>query len=281
MTQQHTIQMPQTLHGPGLFFGKPASITFRPAPVNHGVIFKRMDMGGAPVPALIQHVIKRARRTGLKSGEATVDTCEHCLSAVAALALDNLIIELDGPEVPAMDGSSLPFYEALQKAGRETQDAKRQWLEIKTPVVIREDDAMIAALPGTDEHMQVVYELDYTEASPVIGRQLRNFDLGVQDYAAEIAPARTFSLEAEAEAARKAGLFPHLTVDTALVVGPDGPLGTNAFRFDDEPVRHKVLDLIGDLYLLGAPIRGRIVAYKSGHPMNHRLARELVKQHTA
>ena len=282
MTQQHTISQPQTLHGPGLFYGKPGSITFRPAPVNHGVVFKRMDLDGAPVPAQIQNVVKRTRRSALKAGDATVDTCEHCLSAVAAHAIDNLIIELDGPEVPAMDGSSLQFYEALTQAGREPQDAPRRYLEVKTPVVIREDDAMVAALPNSDDTMQVVYELDYTDVSPVIGRQLRTFDLGGdEDYGQEIAPSRTFSLEAEAEAARKAGLFPHLTVDTALVVGADGPLGKNAFRFDDEPVRHKILDLIGDLYLLGAPIKGRIVAYKSGHPMNHRLARELLKQHTA
>jgi len=282
MIQQHTISQPQTLHGPGLFFGKPASITFRPAPANHGIVFKRMDLDGAPVPAQIQNVVKRARRSALKAGEATVDTCEHCLSAVAAHAIDNLVIELDGPEVPAMDGSSLQFYEALTKAGHEAQDAQRRFLEVKTPVVIREDDAMVAALPANDDRMQVVYELDYTGASPVIGRQLRTFDLGGDaDYGADIAPSRTFSLEAEAEAARQAGMFPHLTVDTALVVGADGPLGKNTFRFPDEPVRHKILDLIGDLYLLGAPIKGRIVAYKSGHPMNHRLARELLKQHTA
>jgi UDP-3-O-[3-hydroxymyristoyl] N-acetylglucosamine deacetylase/3-hydroxyacyl-[acyl-carrier-protein] dehydratase len=226
-------------------------------------------------------VIKRTRRTALKLGEATVDTCEHCLSAVAAHRIDNLIIELDGPEVPAMDGSSAPFFEALAKAGRETQDAARKELVVKTPVVIREDDAMVAALPTTDPGTQFVYELDYTGASAVIGRQLKTFDLGEDDYAREIAPSRTFSLQHEAEAAKKAGLFPHLTVDTALVIGDDGPLGKTEFRFPDEPVRHKMLDLIGDLYLLGAPVRGRIIAYKSGHPMNHRLVRELIKQYQA
>ena len=289
MPQQHTIAQPQTVAGPGLFFGKPATLTFRPAPPGHGVVFRRTDLNDAPVPALIQNVTQRTRRTGLRAGDATIDTCEHCLSAVAALGLDNLILDLDGPEVPALDGSALPFFEALRAGGREAQDAERRTLEVRTPVVIREDDAMIAALPADGDFMQVVYELDYTGASPVIGRQLRSFDHHGVDptdetaerYARAIAPSRTFSLEAEAEAARKAGLFPHLTVDTALVIGPEGPLGSNAFRFDDEPVRHKILDLIGDLSLLGAPIKGRVVAYKSGHPMNHRLARELVKQHQA
>lgn len=279
MEYQHTIAKPQSLEGRGLFHGQPVTLTFLPAPENHGIVFRRADLNDAVIPALVHHVVKRTRRTTLKLGEASVDTCEHCLSAVAAMKIDNLIIELTGPEVPAMDGSSAPFIEALEKAGRAQQDEKRQRLVVKTPVVIREDDAMVAALPSDDEDMQVVYELDYTGVSKVIGRQLKTFDLINGDYAHEIAPSRTFSLEAEAIAARNAGLFPHLTTDTALVVGDEGPLGTNKFRFEDEPVRHKMLDLIGDLYLLGAPIRGRIVAYKSGHPMNHRLVRELIKQH--
>ena len=281
MEPQHTIAQPQRLEGRGLFHGQPVTLNFRPAPANHGIVFTRRDLGDAPIPAQVHHVVKRTRRTALRYGEATVDTCEHCLSAVAAHAIDNLIIELDGPEVPAMDGSSQAFFEALGEAGREAQDAARRQLVVKTPVVIREDDAMVAALPSPTPGTQFVYELDYTNVSQVIGRQLKTFDLGQDDYAAELAPSRTFSLEHEAMAAKKAGLFPHLTVDTALVIGDEGPLGSTTFRFPDEPVRHKMLDLIGDLYLLGAPVQGRIVAYKSGHPMNHRLVRELIKQHQA
>ncbi len=281
MEQQHTIANPQSLRGRGLFHGSEVELTFHPAPENHGIAFRRKDLKGQLIPATVDHVVKRTRRTTLKLGEAVADTCEHCLSAVAAQKIDNLIIELTGPEVPAMDGSSQAFLEALDKAGQEALDAPRRRLKVTTPVVIRQDDAMIAAMPCPETDMQVVYELDYTASSKVIGRQLRTFDLRNGDYAHEIAPSRTFSLEAEAEAARRAGLFPHLTVDEALVIGEDGPLGKNRLRFEDEPVRHKVLDLIGDLYLLGAPIQGRIIAYKSGHPMNHRLVRELVKQYRA
>lgn len=283
MEHQHTISTPQSLASRGLFHGQAVKLTFQPAAVGQGIVFRRTDLKNLDIPVSVDHVTKRVRRTALKQGEASIDTVEHCLSAVAAHAIDNLIIEVDGPEVPAMDGSSLAFYEALEKAGRVKQDAPRRRLVVKTPVVIREDDAMVAALPSPEPGMQVVYELDYTAVSSVIGRQLKTFDLDdpEADYGEQIAPSRTFSLEAEAAAAQKAGLFPHLTVDTALVIGDDGPLGTNAFRFPDEPVRHKVLDLIGDLYLLGAPIQGRIVAYKSGHPMNHRLVRELIKQHQA
>lgn len=283
MEHQHTISTPQSLSSRGLFHGQQVNLTFLPAPEGHGIVFRRTDLNNLDIPVSVDHVTKRVRRTALKLGEASIDTVEHCLSAVAAHAIDNLIIEVDGPEVPAMDGSSQAFFEALEKAGKQAQAATRRRLVVKTPVVIREDDAMVAALPSPDPGMQVVYELDYADVSRVIGRQLKTFDLDdpEADYGTQIAPSRTFSLEAEAAAAQKAGLFPHLTVDTALVIGDDGPLGTNKFRFDDEPVRHKVLDLIGDLYLLGAPVQGRIVAYKSGHPMNHRLVRELIKQHQA
>ncbi len=281
MERQHTIARPQSLEGRGLFHGEPVTLTFRPAPANHGIVFRRTDLNNATIPALVHHVVKRTRRTTLKLGEASVDTCEHCMSAIAALRIDNLVIDLDGPEVPAMDGSAEPFFNALVEAGLEPLAEARRRLVVTTPVVIREDDALVAALPHAEPDMQVVYELDYTQACRAIGRQLKTFDLANGHYAKEIAPSRTFSLEAEALAAQKAGLFPHLTADTALVIGDDGPLGTNSFRFPDEPVRHKLLDLIGDLYLLGAPIQGRIIAYKSGHPMNHRLARELIHQHEA
>ena len=279
MEVQHTITGSTSLSGQGLFHGKPATLTFRPAPPNHGITFVRTDLGGVEIPALVTHVVKRPRRTALRSGEATVDVCEHVLSAVAGLRIDNLVIELDGPEVPAMDGSAKPFLDALMAVGVEATDQPRRRLVVTEPIVVRQGDAMIAAMPSDEPEMQIVYELDYSPINPVIGRQLRTFDFRNGDYAHDIAPSRTFSLESEAEAARQAGMFPHLTPDQALVIGDEGPLGTNEFRFDDEPVRHKVLDLIGDLYLLGAPIQSRIVAYKSGHPLNHMLVRELIKQY--
>lgn len=281
MEVQQTIAKPASLRGRGLFGGQEVSLTFRPAPPNHGVVFVRTDLGGTEVPALVHNVVKRARRTTIKSGNATVDTCEHVLSAIAGLRLDNLILELDGPEVPAMDGSAQPFYEALLEAGSAPSAEPRRRLVIKEPVIVRQGDAMIAAMPSVETDMQIVYELDYSGSAPCIGRQLRTFDFSNGNYAHDIAPSRTFSLAEEAEAARSAGLFPHLTPDDALVIGPDGPMGNNHFRFADEPVRHKLLDLIGDLYLLGAPIQGRIVAHKSGHPLNHQLVRMLIKQHEA
>jgi UDP-3-O-[3-hydroxymyristoyl] N-acetylglucosamine deacetylase/3-hydroxyacyl-[acyl-carrier-protein] dehydratase len=280
MERQHTISDETTLEGLGLFSGEPARVTFRPAPANHGIVFYRTDMGNAPVPALVHYVVKRQRRTALKYGEATVDTCEHCLSAIAGLQVDNLAIDLDGPEVPAMDGSAEQFFDALQSAGIAEQAETRRRLVVKEPVVVRQNDAVVAAIPSDEPGTQLVYELDYGDGP--LGRQLQAFNSNDSDYRKQIAPSRTFSLREEAEAAKAAGLFPHLTPDDALVVGDDGsPLGTNSFRFDNEPVRHKLLDLIGDLYLLGAPVQGRVVAYKSGHALNHLLVRRLIAQHEA
>ncbi|MFW6060277.1 MAG: UDP-3-O-acyl-N-acetylglucosamine deacetylase [Phycisphaeraceae bacterium] len=277
---QQTIAGPATLHGRGLFGGQPATITFRPAPPNHGTVFVRTDLDRAEIPALVRHVVKRARRTTLKVGEASVDTCEHVLSAAAGLGIDNLIIEIDGPEVPALDGSAQPFFETLSGAGVQRTDVPRRVVEVLEPIVVRQDDALVAAVPAGDHGLELVYELDYRETK-CVGRQLRTFDFSNGDYAHDIAPSRTFVLEREAQALRDNGFGKHLTEDDVLVIGDEGPLGNNRFRFDDEPVRHKMLDLIGDLHLLGARIQGRIVAYKSGHALNHTLVRKLIEQHRA
>jgi len=280
MEQQQTIAGTATISGRGLFTSEPATVTFKPAPANHGVVFIRKDQNEARIPALVTHVTSRPRRTSLRSGEATIDTCEHCLSAVAGLRIDNLIIEIDGPELPGLDGSAQPYLQALQSAGVTSSDAVRRRLIVREPVVVRQESAMVAAVPCNEPDMQVLYELDYGKDS-TLGRQLRSFDFTNGDYAHEIAPARTFVLEDEARLLRQRGMGSHLTPNEVLVIGGDGPLGENVMRFDDEPVRHKIVDLIGDLYLLGAPIQGRIIAYKSGHSLNHALVRKLVKQLSA
>jgi UDP-3-O-[3-hydroxymyristoyl] N-acetylglucosamine deacetylase/3-hydroxyacyl-[acyl-carrier-protein] dehydratase len=281
---QRTIAQPATIEGRGLFMGEKATVRFRPAPANHGVVFLRTDMteGGEPVriPALVTNVTKRARRTTLRRGAVAIETCEHCLSAVAGLGIDNLLIEIHGPELPGVDGSALPFIEALRGAGFAEQDQPRRVLVITDPVTVQDGDSMIAALPADKPHMQVIYDLDYGNVPP-IGKQLYAFNSDDGDYVKNIAPARTFVLEQEAHALRKAGLGSHLTADDMLVLGPTGPLGKNKLRFDDEPVRHKILDLIGDISLVGTPIHGRIVAYKSGHALNQQLARRLLKMNQA
>jgi len=283
---QRTIAAATDLEGPGLFMGEQASVRFKPAPPGQGIVFLRTDVrdNGRParIPAVVQNVARRARRTTLRSGGATVETCEHCLSAVAGLGIDNLIIEIDGPELPSMDGSAEPYARALSEAGFVDQDEPRHTIDIEEPIIVRDGEAMISALPSNQPNLQVIYDLDYGADSPIpkqlyaySGDNSDNGDNG--DYTEEIAPARTFVLEQEAMALQKAGLGTHLTEQDVLVIGSDGPLGDNGLRFDNEPVRHKIVDLIGDLALVGYPIRGRIVAHRSGHALNHELARRLAR----
>lgn len=276
MEVQHTIQKAVALSGRGLFSGQGATVEFRPAPANHGVVFARRDLGGVEIPALIQNVVKKLRRTTLGRGDATIDTCEHCLSALAGLGIDNILIEVEGPELPAMDNSSRPYFDALQSAGLEPSNVPRRRLVITEPVVVQQLGAMVAAVPNDEPGMQLIYDLDYGQAGN-LGRQMRVFDLNAGDYGQEIAPARTFVLQEEVEALRSSGIGAHLTEEDVLVIGEGGPLGNNRFRFPDEMVRHKIVDLIGDLYLLGVPIQGKIIAYRSGHLLNHSMVRHLTK----
>lgn len=278
---QHTIGQPARTAGPGLFTGKPAEVTFKPAPPNHGVVFIRADLGpSARIPALVRHVVKRPRRTTLAVGEASVDTCEHVLSAVAGAGIDNLIIELTGPEMPMLDGSARQYLDTLTQAGITPTAEPRRRLVVREPVVVEHAGAVIAALPSREPGMRVTYDLCYDQ--PPIGQQVHGFLLGPTtngQYARDIAPARTFVLEAEAKAFQSQGWGQHLTPRDVLVIGENGPLGDNRLRYEDEPVRHKIVDLIGDLYLLGAPIQGRIIATRSGHSLNHALVRKLLRQH--
>jgi UDP-3-O-[3-hydroxymyristoyl] N-acetylglucosamine deacetylase / 3-hydroxyacyl-[acyl-carrier-protein] dehydratase len=272
---QKTVAAEASVSGRGLFTSAEATLTFKPAPVGHGIVFVRTDLSRpVRIPALVQHVTKRSRRTAIKSGADAVETIEHCMSAIAGLGLDNLEIEITGPEVPGMDGSCLPFVEALTTAGIVEQPAERQFLTITGPVEVRDGSASIIASPPVADEFDIFYDLDYGNIEP-IKRQLFAYGLD-GTYAAQIAPARTFITKPEAEMLRARGLGTHLKAGDVLVLDASGPIDTQ-YRFPDECVRHKVLDLIGDLYLLGCPIRGKIVAHKSGHSLNHSMVRRLTQ----
>ncbi|MGP1346972.1 MAG: UDP-3-O-acyl-N-acetylglucosamine deacetylase, partial [Phycisphaerales bacterium] len=278
--QQHTLRATVSLQGVGLFTCAAVSMTIHPAPPNAGIAFRRADLESQPtIPARVEHVTDRPRRTVLKQGSASVETIEHCMAAFAALGVDNATVELDGPEVPAMDGSAAAFVDAIGTAGLAEQDAKRNYFIVREPITIREGDAMVAAYPPGENELDLLYALDFGPRSP-IRPQVCSYRLDPATFPAEIAPARTFSPVHEAEAAWNRGLFRHLTASDMLVIGESGPID-NAYRFDDEPVRHKVLDLLGDISLVGRPILARIVAMRSGHALNHRLARELLERERA
>ncbi len=275
MSRQRTIEREAELAGRGLFTGFPVTVRFKPAPPGSGITFVRTD---APepvrVPARIESLSKRARRTSLRNGTAAIETVEHCLAAVRGLGLDNLVVELDNAELPALDGSSLPFVELLQGAGVVEQEAERRVLQVTEPIRVAEGDAELVAWPGEAERLEIIYELDYP-GTP-IGHQIQRFTLEADGFLREIAPSRTFVLEEEAQQLRAAGLGLHLSYSDVLVIGRDGPI-QNCYRYENECVRHKILDLVGDLMLAGAFVYGRIYARKSGHHLNHELVRRLLE----
>jgi len=283
MRFQQTISRDVELEGRGLFTGEQVSLRLRPGDPNSGVCFVRTDQTPPiRIAALVDNVSKRARRTALKNGTVSIETVEHCLGACAGLGLDNLQIELKGNELPGFDGSSITFVEGLRRAGLQRQDAEVVPHVISEVVRVSDGDSELVALPPLDpdaESFEVSYDLDYGADSP-IGRQYHRVVVTPETFEANIAPARTFVLEREAEALRANGLGTHLGYQDVLVLGKDGPI-ENRFRFPDECVRHKILDLIGDLSLVGRPLVGRVFARKSGHALNHELARALHAQHRA
>lgn len=279
MSLQKTIKKPVMLEGRGLFTGEPCRMRFLPASPDSGICFicsgpDNEEIGH--VYADISNVTKRARRTSLTDGPASVETTEHVLSAVWGLGIDNLLIEISGCETPSLDGSAKPFVDALMDAGLEEQPSEKKVFIVREPISVSNGDATLAVLPGTSEYLDIVYDLDYGDGQ-AIGRQVKAFRLGSEDYAREIAPSRTFLLKTEAEMFRAQGMGKHLSERDLVVVDENGkPIG-NELRFEDEPVRHKICDLIGDLALLGYHLRGRVVGYKSGHELNQELVRKLIE----
>lgn len=246
-------------------------MTVRPGAVNTGIWFIRTDQNPpSRIAALVNNVSKRARRTSLRNGTVAIETVEHCLSACAGLNLDNLQIELNANELPGLDGSSLGFVECFRDAGIDEQDAPRAGYTIDEVVRVVDGDSEVLALPPLDpnsEVLELAYDLDYGLSGP-IGRQTYRAAITPENFEANIAPARTFVLEREAQELRANGLGSHLGYQDILVFGDNGPI-ENRLRFPDECVRHKILDLLGDLTLFGRPIYGRVYARKSGHALNH------------
>lgn len=295
--KQHTIQSPATVSGVGLHTGKPVTMTFLPAPVGHGIKFKRVDLEDENViPADVANVVNTNRSTTIKVREAQLSTVEHTLSALAGLRIDNVLIEVDGPEAPIMDGSAIHFIRALLDAGILEQDGDREYLEILEPISFRDEitGAEIVALPS--DRFQVTTMIDFK--SPVLGMQYASLE-NIEEFADEIAPCRTFVFLHELEQLLVHGLIKGGDLDNAIVivdrvmdqleldrlaaklnkpsikVEKEGILNTVSLHFNNEPARHKLLDLVGDLTLLGCPIKGKIVATKPGHTANTQFVAKL------
>ncbi|MEA2630830.1 MAG: hypothetical protein QOE66_1049 [Chloroflexota bacterium] len=273
---QRTIARETELRGVGFIFGTDVAMRFRPARADHGVVFVRTDLPERPaVPAHIRHVIPRQRRTTIQRGAASVEMIEHVMAALAGLRIDNCTIEINSPETPGCDGSSRAFVEALNEAGIVELDRERETLVIDRPIAVREGAAVLAAHPGDGAGLVLGYHLDYGRQSP-IGAQSFFLEISPQAFREELATSRTFLLEAEAYALRAAGIGSRATTSDLLIFGARGVID-NELRYPDECVRHKILDMVGDLALLDKDLSGHVVAHRSGHQLNAALVRELIE----
>ena len=274
---QRTIARSAEVRGISFLEGRDVRVEFRPAEVNSGIVFVRSDLEGSPsVPAHVRHTIPRQRRTTLQQGPALVEMVEHVMAALAGLRVDNCVVMIDGPETPGCDGSSLAFSEALLEASIVEQTAVRDVLIIDRAITVRDGEAILTAHPGVaDDRLVLSYQLDYGADSP-IPRQSQFVDVTPESFRSELAPSRTFLLEREAEALRQAGIGSRTSERDLLIFGPSGVIG-NELRYRDECVRHKILDLLGDLALVGMDLAGHVVAHRSGHQLNAALATKLLE----
>jgi UDP-3-O-[3-hydroxymyristoyl] N-acetylglucosamine deacetylase/3-hydroxyacyl-[acyl-carrier-protein] dehydratase len=275
---QKTIVTEVSFSGVGVHTGNVTKITFKPAPADSGIKFIRSDLPQAPeIPALIDYVVETARGTTLGrdvDGQLVkVHTVEHVLAAVASLEIDNLRVEMDNNEPPIGDGSSRPFLDILKKAGTVEQDAPRKYFELPRMVSIADDEVQLVANPAKDFRISFTIDFDHH----LLRSQYASFAIDGEVFDKELADARTFCLARDVEMLRSQGLIKGGSLDSAVVIGEQGIENKEPLRYPDEFVRHKILDLLGDLTLLGMPIRGHVISIKSGHRSNVKLVREIKK----
>ncbi|MDX1388311.1 MAG: UDP-3-O-acyl-N-acetylglucosamine deacetylase [Acidobacteriota bacterium] len=271
MHYRQTLASEVELEGVGVHSGVDVHLRLRPAAAGTGVVFHRTDRDGLSIPATLDYAGPSSYATVLERGGESVSTIEHLMAALYALRVDDVIAELDGPEVPILDGSSRPFVDAILRAGRREHPVPREYLTIVRPLEVTKDEKTIAVYPYNE--YRVTYAIDFEHAS--LGYQELTASLWREDmFADKLAPARTFTFERDVAALRRAGLALGGSLDNAIVVGDHGIINPG-LRFEDEFVRHKMLDLTGDLSLLGYPLLGHVVAYRAGHEMHARLARRI------
>ncbi|MBU1124636.1 MAG: bifunctional UDP-3-O-[3-hydroxymyristoyl] N-acetylglucosamine deacetylase/3-hydroxyacyl-ACP dehydratase [Candidatus Omnitrophica bacterium] len=278
MEKQKTIAREISCQGAGLHTAKKVHMTMKPAQDDSGITFIRVDKPGMPSIKVsvdtVLSVTRSPRRTTLSVGEGVqIQTIEHCMSAFAGLGIDNITIELDNDELPVLDGSSMSFVELCTKAGLREQEKLKKVFVVKEPLFVEEEGASIVVLPA--KNFKISYTLHYPH--PQLKAQFLELEITPEIFQKELAPARTFCLEEEAEELQRQGFGQGATFENTLVIGAKG-IVKNTLRFEDEFIRHKILDLLGDLYLLGAPIRGHVIALRSGHSLNLKIARKIYEQ---
>jgi UDP-3-O-[3-hydroxymyristoyl] N-acetylglucosamine deacetylase len=272
---EQTIAAPIDFEGIGLHSGAPVSMRLLPAPAGSGIVFRRTDLDDFEIPANGRNVAKVSYATSLMRHGVLISTTEHLLSALVGMGVDNVIIELDNLELPILDGSALPYVEAFESVGIRTQRRRRETIRVLRPVEVREGNKFIGVYPGSG------YSIQYTIDVPApIGRQKTSIDLAAETYGEYIAAARTFGYKADEKRLRDMGLIRGANARNAIILGARGP-ENGPLRFHDEYVRHKVLDLIGDLALAGRRIEGHVVAERAGHAMHTALVSRLLKDRSA
>src|SRR6187551_2264746 len=272
MSAQRTLRRSVSCTGIGLHSGNKVTLSLKPAPADYGIRFQRSDLGGLEIPATVTHLGGIRLATGLTREAVSVETVEHLLAALTALGIDNAIVELNSPEVPIMDGSAAPFVYLVNEAGVKRLQAPRRYLKVLRPISLTQGDKRIALYPS--DHFKVTYSISFDH--PLLRHQSRTMRISEETFVEEIAPARTFGFLKEVEMLRQRGLALGGSLDNAIVLGETGVLN-NALRFEDEFVRHKILDAIGDLSLVGYPVIGHLVAHRAGHALHTAFAARILE----
>lgn len=270
---QNTIRARTEVKGLGIHSGESSSVTFVPAPPNTGVHFIRKDLPGCPsIKVHADSVTATGYATTLGGPQFSVSTIEHCLSALSALRIDNLLVELSGPEIPICDGSSREFLAAIQQVGVVEQDQPRKYCYVTKPIYISEGDKQAYVVPYHGLRVTVTIEFPH----PKIGKQKIDLDINEQSFTREIASARTFGFLKDVEALKSKGLAKGGSLDNAIVLSDSGIMNPEGLRFEDEFVRHKALDALGDLVTLSMPLMGHVILYKAGHDLMNKLVKKIM-----
>jgi UDP-3-O-[3-hydroxymyristoyl] N-acetylglucosamine deacetylase len=272
MKAQRTLRRSISCAGIGLHSGRKVTLSLKPALADTGIRFRRCDQDGMEVPATVKHVGGINYATGLSRDAVRVDTVEHLLAALVSLGIDNVIVELNSPEVPIMDGSASPFIELIQRAGVRQLGAARRYLKVLRPLSLSRGNKSIALYPS--DQFRVTYSIAFDH--PLLQHQSMSLEINEETFADEIAPARTFTFLKEVEMLRQQGLALGGSLENAIVIGETGVLN-GRLRFEDEFVRHKILDVIGDMALLGYPLVGHLVAHRGGHALHTEFAAHVLE----
>ncbi len=273
---QHTIRRSVSCSGIGLHSGEKVTLLLRPARAGYGVRFRRADLGGLEIPATVDNVDRLHYATGLSRDAGTVETVEHLLAALVSLGVDNVIVELNQAEVPIMDGSAASFVYLVHEAGLKRLTRPRRYLKALRPIALTRGEKRIALYPS--DHFKVTYSISFDH--PLLRHMTHTLRVTPESFVDDIAPARTFGFLKEVEMLRQKGLALGGSLDNAVVLGETGVLNSS-LRFDDEFVRHKILDAIGDLALVGYPVIGHLVAHRGGHELHAAFAKKILEESEA